>query len=216
MTARPKTTCPDCGVTVIDCRRYRLEDLATYVRMSVNQACIRFGIGGTTQKRAMCHGITRQVVDRIAGELREHPSTIWPEIVDHDIEDHQRPCEECEQPFFPRDARNVYCSERCGHRRRAREYVRRRTATDPVYREAQREYGRRYRAEAKRALNAYARRYRRENTEQVREYDRRYKAAKKDELARKRRERYLSNREAELAKQRVRDQARRGRQEEAS
>lgn len=210
-----KVVCPGCGVTVVECRRYRLEPLAEFMRMSVNAVCIEVNVSGTTLRAARCHGITRRLVDRIAGQLKCHPAEIWPEVIDHDIEDHTALCEECAEPFVPSRKGHRFCSERCSHRRRSRTYVRRRLEIDPNYREARAEYGRRYRAESRRALTAYARWYRQANPDQVRAYDRRYKEANKDRLRELRRARYLRNRDTELANQRVRDAVRRNREEAA-
>ena len=115
-----KAVCPDCGVRMVECRRYRLEPLAAFMRMTMSQTCIEVRLAGSTQKRGLCHGITRRVVDRIAAELKEHPAVIWPEIVDHDIEDTTLVCaaDGCEERFVPhpRATRQKFCSKGCCRR----------------------------------------------------------------------------------------------------
>jgi CGNR zinc finger len=119
-----KVACPRCGKTIVECRRYPIEALAEFLRTTIPAACRRVGMSGTSEKDARCHGITRRVVDRVAGELHEHPSVIWPETIDHDIEDITAMCaaEDCDQRFVPRNRSHLFCSERCRQRIKMRRY----------------------------------------------------------------------------------------------
>ena len=119
-----KVTCPTCGATMVECRRYRLEPLAQFMRMTMSATCIEVRISGKSQQQAFCHGVTRRVVDRIAAELKEHPAIIWPEVIDHDIEDTTKVCDadDCETRFVPRNRAAKYCSKRCLARVKQRRY----------------------------------------------------------------------------------------------
>lgn len=149
-----KVVCPGCGVTIVECRRYRLEALADYLQMTMSAACIQARISGSTQKQALCHGITRHVAERIAGELIAHPSEIWPEVVDHDIEDHEVECaaDNCTVRFMPAYPWQKFCSTRC--RRRTEIQRERATAAgkarnnrqSAAWRESCADYIKRYRA----------------------------------------------------------------------
>ena len=173
MPAMNKIACPDCGVTVVECRRYRLEPLAEFMRLTMSQTCIEVRISGSSQKQALCHGVTRRIVDRIAAELRVHPAEIWPEVVDHDIEDAEVECADadCTQRFVPSRAGHVFCSRTCCQRRKKREH-RRREYQDPVFREA-----------FKAKVAAHYQEVKGYRTAQMRRYRARKRAGREDEAA---------------------------------
>lgn len=141
--------CPGCDKTIRDVRRYRLEPLAEYLKLSLSQTCIDVRLSGRTQKEARCHGVTRRVVDTICGKLRIHPSEVWPEVIDHDIEDTTRECayRSCEVRFTPKRRDHKFCSRRCAQRVAKAKYARKRYASDPEYRQKNREAYKRYQAE---------------------------------------------------------------------
>jgi hypothetical protein len=118
-----KTTCEACNKTIVDCRRYSLDALADFMKETVPAACRRVGISGSSENDARCHGITRRVAEKAAGLVKEHPATIWPEIVDHDIEDASRICaaEDCDQTFIGHPNKR-YCSGSCKRRIQARRH----------------------------------------------------------------------------------------------
>lgn len=110
--------CPTCDKRIVDKRRYPVEPLCSWLGMSLSQACLTVGLSGSTQKAARCHGLSRQSVDTVSAKLRVHPSEIWPEVVDHDIEDHQVECaaDNCTVRFMPAYPWQKFCSTRCRRR----------------------------------------------------------------------------------------------------
>jgi hypothetical protein len=83
---------------------------------------------GTTLKRAREQGLVERAADRYAARLGWVVWHVWPEWLDHIIEDESIPCAECETPFVPKTAQMKYCSRPCGSRKRARESGRKRYA----------------------------------------------------------------------------------------
>lgn len=129
--------CPGCNKRIRPLRRYPLEPLAKWFGLSIPQTCRLARVEGTPQKEARCHGITRRVVDRICHEFKAHPYEIWPEVVDHDVQD-PRPCDYCKEPFYPAQRNSRFCCLRCrrralqGEQNKAR---RKRYAEDPEFRQ---------------------------------------------------------------------------------
>ena len=203
-----KVVCPDCGVRIVECRRYRLEPLAEFMRMTMSAACIEVGIAGSTQKSAKCHGVTRQVADRAAAHFKEHPSAIWPEVVDHDIEDSSRICPECHESFLPHWKTQKFCTP--NHQRRHNMRTRyhadaelrerrlvnkrawyaanreallaeRRTPTGRKTNRLQQKARYQWNPEARERRKAWNREWKRQNRERLNEYMREYRARKKAE-----------------------------------
>lgn len=188
-----KVVCPDCGSNIVACRRYPLEAFAEFMDITIPAACRMLSITGSTEKGPRCHGLTRQKADKAAALVREHTATIWPEVVDHDIEDTLVECEKpgCTTRFVPSRKGHRFCSKSCNMwnaRANERKAKRERYATDPEYRAR-----RRAEADAYWRANAKARRIkeaarRRNNGDHIRARVRRWYAENRDEVNARRRE----------------------------
>lgn len=115
-------------------RRYPLADLAEAMRESYNQACERLGIGGAERNRIDADGgLSLDRAERIALKAGLHPWNVWPEMVDHLMEDEGavRTCTVCGDTFRPRSHNQLCCAdEACrAERRRRREREPERSAT---------------------------------------------------------------------------------------
>lgn len=159
--AEQYVTCPGCDKRIRPMRRYPIGPLAAFVGLSPGQTCRHVGLAGSTAKAARCHGLTRQSIETVAAKIAAHPAEIWPEVIDHDIEDASRVCagDDCMERFIPdKNGHQRYCSARCrgraqGRRRRSRpsQQVKAaqriaawRQANAEEHREYQRRYQRRY------------------------------------------------------------------------
>jgi hypothetical protein len=159
--------CPECGKSIVDCHRYSYDAAKDYTGWSGREMRLRLSLSGGQWSGARCHGFTRRVADRIAAIVGEHPSAIWPEVVDHDIEDAQTCCVECGDHFMPPRLGTKYCSATCRNRRKARDYQRRRRAADADYRERNRQYQAAYRQQYGDYTRAYGRRWYHKQKEQA-------------------------------------------------
>lgn len=117
-------------------RRYPLEPLAEAMCLSMNQACLKLGVSGTTQKEYRARGVTELVADRLAVRAGLHPCEVWPDFG-------LQPCEECGELFAATRPGHRFCGASCRDRRSARQ----RYASRPETREAVLARRRRYYAE---------------------------------------------------------------------
>lgn len=96
--------------------RYPIEALAEAMRESYSQACDRLGIGGGQRNRiSAAGGFTMDQAEHYANRVGFHPWNIWPEMVDHLMEDEGavRSCVICSTNFPPRSANHICCSPPC-------------------------------------------------------------------------------------------------------
>jgi hypothetical protein len=134
--------CPDCGKSIRDWRRYRLEPLAEALGLTMAALCREAAVSGSTEQDVRCHGVPRDTAERYALRLGRHPYEIWFEMRDHDVEDHQVACanERCGKVFLPRSARQRYCSTRC----QKNAWMRHHYASDTEWAEARKAKSRAY------------------------------------------------------------------------
>lgn len=116
-------------------RRYPLADLAEAMCESYNQACERLGIGGAERKRITANGgLSLDAAERFAIKAGFHPWNVWPDMVDHLMQDEGavRTCTECGVDFAPLTHNQLTCPRpECRRglpRRRDRERVRAKVA----------------------------------------------------------------------------------------
>lgn len=136
---------PPTGGGTASVHRYPLEPLAAAMGLSMNQACLRLGISGSTQQEYRRRGVTEKVADRLAVRAELVPYEVWPEMADHAIASIEVECArtDCATRFVPRRKGMRYCTSTCkdveGTRRRRRER--------PEVAQAARDSAARYRAE---------------------------------------------------------------------
>lgn len=181
-------------------RRYSMEPLAAASGVPLPSLGRVLGVSGSTWQDARKHGVGERAADRYAVRLGLHVANVWPEMVDHAIEDASVPCEECGEPLLPTRAGHTFHGP-CYARRASREWKRRKHASDETWRAAERERSRAYRQSAGRAIALKQAAYKAANAERLRERKRQW---------------YLENRDVILAKQRDRDRAKRGQREVAA
>lgn len=165
-------------------RRYPIAPLieAMGLTSSETSAGRALGLGGSTWKEYRDRGVTERVADRLAAKAGFHPSVIWPSWYDDETAALSRECAEpgCDETFLPIPTHpRQRFCSRACRKRSSERERQRRLYADPEFRAAK---------------NARQRRYH----EETRAYNNR-----------RRSERYWANREAELARQRAYDQARR-------
>lgn len=106
---------------------YSLHPLADALGFTVGEVAKLLGVGHTRR-------LTEREADVAAVVLaKAHPFELWPEMIDHVIDDCSRLCGACGQPFIPelcsRFGRRTVCSEDCAadlKRQRVRQGARRR------------------------------------------------------------------------------------------
>lgn len=174
--------------------RYPLQPLLDAAAISMSELRDQFPMSGHTYRNARDVGLTEQQADRYACGVGLVAANVWPEMIDHGIEDVSKRCEECDLSFVPTRSSQRYCTQKCGNRRRARERARNRYQTDPVWREARKTEVRVYREENARAVRIQQASWRDQNRERHRAKQRAY---------------YLANRERILARMAEYDRARR-------
>lgn len=180
-------------------RRYPVEPLERLTGLSHRQLRLLAGMDGSIAYKAR-PGLTEATADRLAVAAGYVPYDVWPEMLDHAIEDVEAsktfPCAECGTPFAPTSARHRFCQSRCAARNRKRLQYQR----DPAVRERTLARAAAYREECRPALIAYKRRYDAANKEAVLARKRERYAARRDEINARRRERYRTD---EVRRQRI-------------
>lgn len=68
-------------------RRYPLEPLAAAMGVPLSSLGRLLGMSGSTWKQSRDDGVTELVADRLAVKAGLHPFVVWPEMVDHQVED---------------------------------------------------------------------------------------------------------------------------------
>ena len=112
-------------------RLYPLQPLLDMIGGSQNAALSKLGINNRLRRQKyLAEGVSEKVADRLATRAGYHPSEVWPEMVDHAIEDAHIACAECSTPFIPRRRDHRFCSRGCVERRSKRK----RYAADADYR----------------------------------------------------------------------------------
>jgi hypothetical protein len=145
---------------------------------------------GTTLKRAREQGLVERAADRYAARLGWVVWHVWPEWLDDIIADESKACADtsCGEPFVPNRGNQIYCSAKCARRVTARNYARRKWASDPEWAEKKRVQSRARKAASRRARLIKQRAYYQANRER---------------LLAARRARHAENREADNAWQRA-------------
>lgn len=132
-------------------RYYPFAALAEALDLPEHQAAVALRLSGTTEKRYRDQGVTWPVADRLAVRAGFHPAQIWPEWIDHAIEDLDdepvlKVCDECGSNFDPYREQQRFCRRSCYRRHHARNTARRRRQR-PDIAEQNRDARRRYYAE---------------------------------------------------------------------
>jgi hypothetical protein len=155
--------------------------------LSANQALLHLGVSGTTQKQYRADGVSEKVADRLAARAGLTTYEVWPEMIDHIIDDAMVDCArpDCPDRFLPNDRRHIYCSTTCKNRMAARRWTAR-------SREGRRDE---LRAERRAYYETYGE-Y--ERARQRRHHERTY-ADRKDDINARRRARYAKAKSAKNA-----------------
>lgn len=108
-------------------RRYPLAPLVEASGLGEHDLARRVGLSGSTLKKARLEGLVESAADRYAIRAGFHPYTIWPEMLDHVLEDvggRQCAADGCDNPVEPpaRAPHKLYCSRKCAKRERMRRY----------------------------------------------------------------------------------------------
>lgn len=149
-------------------RRYSLEPFQHLTGWSMQRITDVAACNAEERRRRIAEGVTERTADRLAVAAGLHPYVVWPEMVDHAIEDAARSDEERRERQRAADR---------AHKARLRQ--------EPAYRAAQAEYLRQYRASerAKETARRYRRRYYEANRERElarqAEYDRTVRAQRR-------------------------------------
>jgi len=93
-------------------RRYPLQALVDASGLGEDALRRRVGLSGTMLQRAREMGLTDKAADRYAVRVGLHPFEVWPEMVDHGIEDAAVECAErsCSERFIPTRKGHRFCS----------------------------------------------------------------------------------------------------------
>lgn len=86
-------------------RRYQLQPLADVLGISLASLGRHLGVSGSTWKEYRDQGVTEKVGDRLAVRAGVAAYEVWPEMLDHAIEDADH--EDAEEQRRRRDARNA-------------------------------------------------------------------------------------------------------------
>lgn len=126
-------------------RRYEFQTLADKQGITLAELGRRLNISGSVFKQYRDQGITELVADRRAKQCGLVAYEVWPEMLDHAIED-----------------------EAAERRRKKRDEMRRYRAKNPARRELERERHARYMAETREYQNRMKRRHYAENADRLR------------------------------------------------
>lgn len=142
-------------------RRYPLQPLLDAAGLSLSALRDRFPMSGPTYRNARQVGLTEQQADRYACGLGLVAVTVWPEMIDHAIEDASVECESCScsVQFIPTRKGHRFCSTRCSYREKNRRLYER----DEAHRERKKAESAAYRASAGRAIRIQQAAYRAAN-----------------------------------------------------
>lgn len=164
-------------------RRYPLDPLFAAMRMTPASACRSLNVSGSTMQEYRGRGVTELVADRLATRAGFPTYSVWPEMLEHAIEDAA--------------AEDVARAEDRRLRDNARKaaYDRQRYRNDPEWRERKKAVNRSYKEATREAQRAYARKHREAN---------------RARLAAQKRANYQANRERILQRQRAYDRSRSG------
>ena len=99
-------------------RRYPWAPLATAMGLSPSRAAKVLHAGG----RYLTDGMSEPVADRMAAKAGLATYEVWPEMVDHAIEDAGKACQVCGEMFMPARSFQVNCSKRCQRTHAQRRY----------------------------------------------------------------------------------------------
>jgi hypothetical protein len=142
-------------------RLYSLAPLAALAGVEVQQLASKLRLSGSDWQRYRDDGVSEKVADRLARKLGFAAYNVWPEMIDHAIEDASLRCAHCDGLFIPTNRRQRFCSVRC----QQGAWRRNRYRTDPKFREQAIATSRAYYAEAGEYARARQRRYYREHRE---------------------------------------------------
>lgn len=114
-------------------------------------------VSGKQWRTYLNEGLTEEQADRLAVRMQFLPSEIWPEWADN-LSSSAVLCDECGEPYAPRQANQRFCSAICGRRARDRVQKRRRYQTDPEWRERRLAATREWREQSREYVASYKRR----------------------------------------------------------
>lgn len=138
-------------------RRYPFQPLLNAADLPRREVRRQLGISGTNWQDYLNRGVTTRVADRLACAIGHHPAEIWPEWIDHAIEDitvDHKDCAECGQPFEASSPRRRFCKPQCRKNHHSRAWK-----STPEGRRRNQEARRQYYAENRRYELARQRRY---------------------------------------------------------
>lgn len=170
-------------------RTYPFQPLLDAIRCDDTTVKARLGLDFRQVARYHANGLTERRADELACKARLDPYLVWPEMIDHNIEDASKECaaDDCAITFVPASRLQRYCSHRCN----ARVSARRRYAESAEVRERRKAHAKRSRAQAGRSLRFMPSR----QPDARRVQSRRYYEQHAEEIRAKRRERYASDAE---------------------
>lgn len=97
--------------------KYPLAPLITLTRMSHGEIAAAVGITSSGVQRWSTRGITERRADQVAVALGFSPYEVWPEMLDHAIEECVGVCVMCGEPFVARKGQR-FCGDACRWRTR--------------------------------------------------------------------------------------------------
>lgn len=159
-------------------KRYALASLVEAAGMSEAELGRRVGLSGSSLTKARRDGLIESAADRYACRAGLVPWLVWSDW----LEDVFVECPECGERFVAKRRDQRYCTQKCGHRRRARERVRARYQSDPEWREARKAEVRAYREENARAIRIQQAAWRDQNRERRAAQQRAYYAANRERI----------------------------------
>lgn len=134
-------------------------------RTAEASAARELGISGRTAQQYRREGMSAVVAERMALKAGWHPANIWPDWYDSELVE----CADrsCSVQFVPARANHRFCSPLCCQRTLKRTAYKARYASDPAFRESERQKSQEYRQAHRRAVSVKAAAYYRANAEEL-------------------------------------------------
>ena len=105
-------------------RRYPFANLCEALHVTPTDLKRRLGLDHRQLSRYLEQGLPEARADELACRLGLVTVNVWPEMIEHAIEDTSVECaaDDCCERFVPRDKANIWCSRRCYQRVKMRRY----------------------------------------------------------------------------------------------
>lgn len=151
-------------------RRYPFANLCEALHVTPTDLKRRLGLDHRQLSRYLEQGLPEARADELACRLGLVTVNVWPEMIEHAIEDASVECADqaCNELFVPSRKGHKFCSERCQRRDASRRHGKRRWIEDPEWRARKASAVRRYNEEAARAVLARKRARYQERAEEER------------------------------------------------